>query len=623
MVAKRQVREKLQFLPEKPGVYLMRDQAGQVIYVGKAISLKNRVRSYFNSSQSRSPKVKVLVEHVSDFEYIVTDSEVEALILECNLIKKYRPRYNVNLKDDKSYPYLKVTLQEEFPRLVITRNMVKDGAKYYGPYTNVGALHDTVAFLRKIFRLRTCKERELSNRARPCLNYHINRCYAPCMNKITPEAYGEMIREVCLFLDGRQDDLVRRLRGRMEAAAARLEFELAASLRDQLQAVEQVVARQKMVLSNVEDQDLIALARAHGEVCVQVFFVRQGKVVGREHFFLEGIEDLSRAELMAAFLKRYYDQVPFIPREILLGEETDEAAVIEAWLAHKRGGRVYLRVPRRGEKLRLLEMVAKNALLVLQEKQAGVKQAENQTRAALEELAAYLDLETPPERIECYDISNIQGTLAVGSMVVFTNGVADKQEYRRFRIKTVSGPDDYAMLREVFYRRFSKYRPGEQEGNGQPEGSGRIPDLIIVDGGKGQLAAVREVLVHLGLDYIPVFGLAKEFEEVFAPEKPDSIMLPRDAAALYLLQRLRDEAHRFAIEYHRRLRSKQLSRSILDEIPGIGPRRKKILLNHFGSIDAIAQASLEELATLPGMNRRVAGEVLSFIKNCGREGTIN
>jgi len=614
------VLEKLEHIPEKPGVYIMRDRAGEVIYVGKAVSLKNRVRSYFSGQQT--PKVRVLVSRVADLEYIVTDSEVEALILECNLIKRYRPRYNVNLKDDKNYPYLKVTFQEEFPRLVITRNMVKDGAKYYGPYTNAGALHDTVSVLRKIFRLRTCSEGQFSNRQRPCLNYYIKRCDAPCMGYISPEAYREVIKEVCLFLDGRQEDLVRRLQERMEEAAARLEFERAARLRDQLQAVRQVLERQKMVSKGMQDQDIIAFAREGDEACFQIFFVRQGKVVGREHYFLEGTGDLERPEIMAAFLKRYYDRVPFIPREILLAEETAEKAVLEEWLSQKRGRRVYLQVPKRGEKAKLAAMVAKNALLVLQEREADGQREEEKAAAALEELAERLSLPIPPERIECYDISNIQGTLAVGSMVVFTAGKPDKKEYRRFRIKTVRGPDDYAMLREVLYRRFRRTLDAGEEG-GEEGGFGKLPDLILIDGGKGQLAAAREVLQRVGFEDIPVFSLAERNEEVYAPGEEKPLLLPRNSEALYLLQRLRDEAHRFALEYHRRLRKKQLSRSLLDEIPGIGSRRKKALLRHFGSLRGIAGASLEELAAVPGMNRQAATAVFAFFRDQGEESRGN
>jgi excinuclease ABC subunit C len=610
------VLEKLEHIPEKPGVYIMRDRAGEVIYVGKAVSLKNRVRSYFSGQQS--PKVRVLVSRVADLEYIVTDSEVEALILECNLIKKYRPRYNVNLKDDKNYPYLKVTLQEEFPRLVVCRSMVKDGAKYYGPYTSAGALHDTVRLLKKIFRLRTCKEGQLSNRQRPCLNYHIKRCDAPCMGYISPEAYREVIKEVCLFLDGRQEDLVRRLEERMEEEAAALEFERAARLRDQVLAVRQVLERQKMISKGMQDQDIIAFVRDGDEACFQIFFVRKGKVVGREHYFLEGTGELSRPEIMAAFLKRYYDRVPFIPREILLAEETAEMTVLEEWLTQKRGRRVYLRVPKRGEKAKLAEMVAKNASLVLQERESGWWWEEEKAAAALEELAESLSLSLPPQRIECYDISNIQGTLAVGSMVVFTAGKPDKKEYRRFRIKTVQGPDDYAMLREVLYRRFHRTLDAGEKG-GEEGGFGKLPDLIIIDGGKGQLAAVRQVLHRVGFEDIPTFGLAEKNEEVYAPGEEKPLILPRNSEALYLLQRIRDEAHRFALEYHRHLRKKQLSRSLLDEIPGIGPRRKKALLKHFGSLRDLAQASLGELAAVPGMNKRAAAEVFAFFREQGGE----
>lgn len=609
------VTEKLEHIPEKPGVYLMRDRAGKIIYVGKAVSLKQRVKSYFQKGSSQSPKVKIMVGKVADLEFIVTDSEVEALILECNLIKKYRPRYNVNLKDDKSYPYLKVTLQDKFPRLVITRSLLKDGAKYYGPFTSAGALQETVQLLKKIFRLRTCKNRELLNRQRPCLNYHIKRCDAPCMGYISPEDYAKVIKEVCLFLDGRQETLVHRLTERMNEAAAALKYEQAAVFRDQIQAIKQVLQRQKMVSPAEKDQDIIAFAPDKDEAIFQIFFVRGGKVVGREHYILQGTEELEGREIMAAFLKRYYELVPFIPREILLAEETAEAGIIEEWLTGKRGRRVYLRVPQRGEKARLAKMVAKNARLVLKERQAGWREEEERAAMALGELAESLSLSLPPERIECYDISNIQGRQAVGSMVVFTLGLPDKKEYRRFRIKTVTGPDDYAMLQEVLYRRFHRTldtSPGDKE-----EGFAKIPDLIIIDGGKGQVAAAWEVLQRVGFENIPVFGLAERKEHLFAPEELEPLILTEDSEALLLLQRLRDEAHRFALEYHRNLRRKQLSRSLLDEIPGIGPRRKRALLTHFGSVHRISQASVEELTAVSGMNVGVAHEVYRFLREQG------
>ncbi|NLP18570.1 MAG: excinuclease ABC subunit UvrC [Firmicutes bacterium] len=607
--------EKLDHLPEKPGVYLMRDQGGKVIYVGKALSLKQRVRSYFQKGGSQSPKVKILVGKVADLEYIVTDSEVEALILECNLIKKYRPRYNVNLKDDKSYPYLKVTLQDKFPRLIITRSLVRDGAKYFGPFTSAGALQETVQLLRKIFRLRTCKNRELFNRQRPCLNYHIQRCDAPCMGYITPEAYGEVVKEVCLFLEGRQEALVRRLQEKMDKAALALDYEQAAVFRDQIQAIKQVLQRQKMVSPALKDQDIIAFAPNGNEACFQVFFVREGKVVGREHYILEGTEGLAKPEIMAAFLKRYYEGVPFIPREILLAEETAELEIIEEWLTGKRGRRVYLRVPQRGEKARLTQMVEKNAHLLLQEKQATRREEKEKTVAALEELAENLSLSLPPERIEGYDISNIRGTLAVGSMVVFTRGQPDKEEYRRFRIKTVIGPDDYAMLQEVLYRRFRRTLDTPRDDKGG--GFDKIPDLIIVDGGKGQVRAAGEALRRVGFEDIPVLGLAEKKEHLFTPGQEEPLILPRDSEALFLLQRLRDEAHRFALEYHRSLRRKQLSRSLLDEVPGIGPRRKRALLTHFGSLGKISTASVGELTAVPGMNRGVAEAVYHFLREQG------
>ncbi|WP_366923819.1 excinuclease ABC subunit UvrC [Metallumcola ferriviriculae] len=599
--------EKLKYLPAKPGVYLMKDAEGQIIYVGKARSLTARVRSYFRGVNSHTAKVQALVERIVDLEYIVTDTEVEALILECNLIKRYRPRYNINMKDDKHYPYLKVTVNEEFPRVVVTRAMKKDGAKYFGPYTQVGALRETMRLLQKLFPVRRCRQPVVDKKSRPCLNAHIKRCLAPCGGQVSAVEYGEMVKELILFLEGRQDKVIKRLADRMNAASARLEYEKAAKLRDQLQAVENVVSRQKIISSAQEDQDIIAFARGNNEVCVQVFFVRQGKLLGRNHFFLKGTDEMSRSEVMTAFVKQYYSRAEQPPKEVLLQEKLEDEEVIAAWLGDKRGSKVYLKVPQRGEKLKLVEMVGRNALMQLQEDELSRQKKEMSGEQALLELRERLGLETVPQRIECYDISNTQGTNSVASMVVFENGQPKNDRYRRFKIKTVQGPDDFASIAEVIGRRF---RRSEHDGEG---GFNVPPDVVIVDGGKGQLSAARRVMHQLGVAHIPTFGLAKEEELLFQENSSEPIRLQANSEALYLVQRIRDEAHRFAITYHRSLRQKESIRSLLDEVPGIGPKRKQALLKRFGSVKKISQADMEELLDVPEMNEKAALQLLEYL----------
>lgn len=604
--------EKLQRLPDKPGVYLMHDAAGEVIYVGKASSLKNRVRSYFRSQRNQSPKTQSLVKKIEDFEYIVTDTEVEALILEYNLIKKYDPRYNVMFRDDKSYPYLKITLNEDFPRIEITRNMRKDGARYFGPYTSVGALNETVRLLRKLFPLRTCRQGDFQQRKRACLNAHIKRCYAPCVGQISREKYGEIVREVVLFMEGKQEDLLDRLHERMEKCAEALDFEKAAGIRDQIQAVEGVLEKQKIVSVNGENQDVIAMARGVNEVCFQVFYVRRGKIMGREHFFMERTDDLSREEVMSAFLKQYYNRAAEIPPVVLLADEAEDGEVIREWLTRIRGRKVLLHVPRRGEKLKLVEMVAANALVELREHEEDRRKKAMTVEEALLELQEHLDLEGLPLRIECYDISNISGTDSVGSMVVFENGSPKPGDYRRFKINTVTGPDDYASMQEVLRRRF-KNRDITGDPGKVKDSFCKIPDLIIVDGGKGQLSAAREVMIQMGVGDIPTFGLAKQQEELFGEGSQEPIILPRNSQGLYMLQRIRDEAHRFAVSYHRGLRDKKIHASILDEIPGIGPKRKGALLREFGSVDGIRRATVEQLAHVEGMTKSAAMNIHEYL----------
>ncbi len=624
--------EKLKLLPGKPGVYLMKDRDGEIIYVGKAISLKNRVRSYFQSSRRHGPKVEALVEKIADFEYITTDSEVEALILESNLIKKYSPWYNVRLKDDKSYPYLKVTMNELFPRVFVVRRIQEDGSRYFGPYTNVGAMRETFAFLKKFFPIRSCRKNiGPDSQERPCLNYHIKRCAAPCAGLIKPGEYRQMIDQVCLFLEGRQELLLPEMRRKMQEAADSLSFEKAAEIRDRIAAMEKVIEKQKIVSFEGEDQDVLAFAVSAplNAACAQVFFVRGGKLVGREQFMLEGVADDSPESIMTAFVQQYYSEAAYVPKEVLLQHGIEDSALVENWLAEKKGQRVYVRIPRRGEKKELVEMVARNAALALAEEETKAATEKARTEGAVLELQQYLDLPNPPDRIEAYDISNIQGTEAVGSMVVFESGKAAPSEYRRFKIRTVEGPNDFAMMQEVIRRRFLRGLREREELAAQAKGESKaqvvekvegtikfsiFPDLVLIDGGKGQLNAVREVMHELGVAGVPAVGLAKEFEHIFKEGQPDPVILPRDSMALYLVQRVRDEAHRFAVTFHRELRGKRDVSSKLDEVAGIGPKRKKALLKHFGSIKRVGEASMEELAAVPGMSREAAEAVWQHLR---------
>jgi excinuclease ABC subunit C len=623
-----QLKERLNSLPAKPGVYLMKDATGQIIYVGKAIHLRNRVRSYFHASNGQTGKLRRLVDHIADFEFIVTGSELEALILECNLIKKYRPRYNVRLKDDKRYPYIKISMQDDFPRIYTVRRMQNDGARYFGPYTSSRAVRQTMELLRKLFPYLTCKREITGNDRRPCLYYHINRCAGPCIGAVSREDYRALIQQIILFLEGRQERIIVDLQGQMEEAAQRLDFERAAALRDQIQALQLVIERQKIVFAARNDEDVIAFAREDGQACVQVFFIRSGKLVGREYFVLTGTQDEDSREIMSSFVKQFYDKAASIPSTILVQHDIDEALVIESWLRQKRGTKVALRVPRRGRGRELVQMVAENAAETLTQLRAEWAADEAKQVTALDELQKYLQLAEAPTRIECYDISNIHGRAATGSMVVFVKGVPRKSDYRRFRIKTVHGADDYAMLQEVLRRRFKRVAESRQsrrtrdaqggasseEGEqGEQEVWGLLPDLLIVDGGKGQLNAAVEVLAERSVEDVPAIGLAKKNEEVFLPGRSKPVVLPRDSEALYLLQRVRDEAHRFAIGYHRRLREKKGLTSVLDEIPGIGPKRRQALLKHFGSVEAIRVASVEELAAVQSMSRGVAKQVKEYL----------
>lgn len=594
------VAEKLALLPARPGVYIMKNEHGKIIYVGKAIVLKNRVRSYFRNDKNHSAKVKALVSHIDDFEYIITGSEIEALILECNLIKKYRPKYNISLKDDKSYPYVKVTIQEAFPRVYITRKVLKDGARYFGPYTNAGAIHESIKLLRKLFPLRTCRNMDVD---RPCLEFHIKRCLAPCAGKISEADYRSMIDSVCLFLEGRSENVEKSLQSQMLSAAEQLEFERAARLRDQLNAVRKITEKQKIITGS-GDQDAVGLARSELGVCMQVFFIRAGKMVGRDHFLLTGSEGEADETVLAAFLQQYYYRASFIPREILLPFELADVKLLEDWLSSQKNARVSLEVPKRGTKKDIVDMASGNAATVLEEQSAKLKQANAQTEGAVDELGRYLGLTKRPNRMECFDISHTQGSETVASLVVFEGGIPKKSDYRRFKIRSAEGkPDDFKSMREVVGRRYGELPASE------------MPDLIIIDGGKGQLSSALEIIRGAGHYMTPVVGLAKQFEYIFTEGESEPVILPRASQALYLVQRIRDEAHRFAITYHRKLRSKRNMVSVLDHINGIGPKRRKALWDAFGSLDKIKSASVEELAAVDGMTLPSAEAVYLFFQN--------
>ena len=593
------IKNALAVLPDKPGVYLMHDAEGKVIYVGKAVVLKNRVRSYFRNLASHTPKVKAMVAKIAEIETIVTSSEVEALILECNLIKKYRPRYNISLKDDKTYPYLKVTLQEDFPRLYMTRRLLRDGSKYYGPYADAGAMHATVKLLRSMFPLRTCRK---MNPDRPCLNYHIKRCLAPCAGYVSKEEYGQMIKSVCMVLDGRTTELERDLKQRMQAAAEDYAFEEAARLRDQLQAVERLNESQKAVTNNGGDMDIIGFAQDMTGNCLQIFFVRKGKLIGRDNFFLQDGGE-AQQEVLTAFIKQYYNDATFIPREIVLPQlpEAEEQQLIEAWLCGKAERKVELFVPQRGVKRELLQLANDNALKLLSERlRKGSLSLKNDEQAA-EELQQALGLEHSLERMYCFDLSHTQGSETVASMVVFRKGSISKKDYRKYKIVSAEGkPDDFKSMQEVVYRRYKDYED--------------LPNLVVIDGGKGQLSSALEVIRGLGLADLPVVGLAKREEEIFIPHQSTSILLDRDSAALHLIQRIRDEAHRFAITFHRKLRGKRNLVSVLDHVEGIGPKRRQALWKAFKTLEAMKAASVEELAAVEGMNAAVAQTLYDFFR---------
>lgn len=601
------IEEELKKLPAKPGVYIMHDANDAIIYVGKAVSLKNRVRQYFQSGRNKGPKIEKMVTKIARFEYIVTDSELEALILECNLIKEHRPRYNTMLTDDKSYPFVKVTLGEDYPRVLFARQMKKDHSRYYGPYTSAGAVKDSIDLVNKLFHLRTCN-RQLPRdigKERPCLYHHIHQCDAPCQGYISKEAYGVQVKKAMDFLNGNFRDTIKELTGKMEQASEKMNFEEAIEYRDLIESVKRIGERQKITGSDGEDKDIIALAMDEEDAVAQVFFVRDGKLIGRDHFFLRAAAGDRRGQVLLSFVKQFYMGTPFIPRELVLQEAIEEPQLIEEWLTKKRGHRVYIRVPKIGTKEKLVELAAENARMVLSQDKERLKREEGRTIGAVKEIAETLGMERI-DRIEAFDISNISGFESVGSMIVYEKGKPKRSDYRKFKIKWVKGANDYASLEEVLTRRFRRALE-------ESEGFVCLPDLIMMDGGRGQVNVARKVLEELNLN-IPVCGMVKDDNHRTRGLYYNNEELPidRGSEGFKLITRIQDEAHRFAIEYHRLLRGKEQVHSVLDDIPGVGPARKKALMKAFQSLDRIRAAAIEELKKVPSMNEKSAKQVYDF-----------
>lgn len=617
--------ERLKATPANPGVYLMRDGSGAILYVGKAASLRHRLSSYFNSPSGLPPKIRRMVNKLKDFEFIVTESEQEALILECNLIKEHQPPYNARLKDDKSYPFIKLDLTEEYPLVYVTRKVADDGARYFGPYASATSVRRTLALLKKLFPYRSCTKTITGNDDRACLDYYIHRCVGPCIGAATKDEYREIIDQVAMFLEGKTDTITRAIRNRMEEASDELEFERAAALRDQIQAIEKVHEGQKVLHLTSENIDVIAAAQGKRESWVEAFFIRQGKLIGRDNFLMHSTPEDGLDDVLSAFIKQFYDATPYVPPRIIVHQSVSDSDSIEEWLTRKRRSKVRIHVPQRGEKRKLAQMVADNASQALEQLTIRRIHEETNNTSAMEELQEALSLPDLPRRIECYDISNIQGTNSVGSMVVFEDGKPKTSNYRRFKIKTVDGADDYSSMREILTRRFKRLSEARREaqleatGNSadtddlKPKTWGIVPDLVIIDGGKGHLGAALQVFLELGIDDVALSSLAKENEELFVPHSPDGIVLPRNSQALFLVQRVRDEAHRFAITFHRQRRSTKSIRSAIDLVPGIGPKRKRMLMRRFGSLKGIREASLEDIAAVPGMTIRAAQALKSHI----------
>ena len=607
------IQEELKKLPGKPGVYLMHDEKDAIIYVGKAISLKNRVRQYFQSSRNKGAKIEQMVTHISRFEYIVTDSELEALVLECNLIKEHRPKYNTMLMDDKTYPFIKVTVNEPFPRVMMARRMKKDKAKYFGPYTSAGAVKDTIELIRKLYHIRSCN-RSLPKdigKERPCLNYHIHQCYAPCQGYISREEYRKSIDEVVRFLNGNYDPILKELEEKMLDASENLEFEKAIEYRELLASVQKIAQKQKITDTAGDDRDIIAMASEGEDAVVQVFFIRGGRLIGRDHFYLKIAENDTKSEILSSFIKQFYAGTPYIPAELMLPEEIEDQEIIEEWLTTRREHKVRLRIPKKGTKEKLVELAQKNAQMVLKNDKERLKREEGRTIGAVKELEKILGL-TGIIRMEAYDISNTNGFDSVGSMVVYEHGKPKRNDYRKFKIKSVQGPDDYASMNEVLTRRF-EHGLRERQDESETGGFQAFPDLIMMDGGRGQVNIALEVLEKLNL-HIPVCGMVKDDNHRARGLYFNNVELPidRNSECFRLITRIQDEAHRFAITFHRQLRSKGQVHSILDDIPGVGPARRKDLMRSFENIEAIRNATVDDLKELPSMNEKSAQEVYKF-----------
>ena len=590
----------------------MRDAEGNILYVGKAANLRHRVRSYFGAGQKLSPKMLRMVMRVNDLDFFVTTSEQEALILELNLIKRHRPRYNVRLKDDKTFPYLKIDFNEDWPRVYITRRLEENGGRYFGPFASAKSVRQTLKLIKGIFPFRSCSKTITGTDLRPCLEYHIRHCLGPCIGSVSKQEYAEVIKQTILFLEGKQEIVVQELESKMEKAAEALDFEKAALLRDQIQAVNKVIEGQRIATTVKGEQDVIAFAGEKDQAYVQVFFIRSGKLIGRESFVLQGIRSEEPYQIMTSFVKQFYDSTPSIPPLLLLQHPVEDTTVIENWLQSKRGAKVHIQVPYRGNKKQLVKIVAENAEQGLQQLKIKQLAAPTALAAALIEIKRELHLPHLPWRMEGYDISNIQGTAAVGSMVVFDKGKPKPSHYRRFRIKTVPGADDYAMLREVLKRRFKRSSIKNSD-TSTPDTWAILPDLVLIDGGKGQLNTALSAMREMGAGSIPVASLAKENEEIFIPQEKEPVVLPGNSSALQLLQRLRDEAHRFALGYHQKIHKKQAFASVLDTIPGIGPKRKQALLKQFGSVQAIRETPLDELATARGMSQSLVQKIKEYL----------
>ena len=607
------IQEELKKLPGKPGVYLMHDEKDEIIYVGKAVSLKNRVRQYFQSSRNKGAKIEQMVTHIRRFEYIITDSELEALVLECNLIKEHRPKYNTMLMDDKAYPFIKVTVEEPYPRVMLARRMAKDKSRYFGPYTSAGAVKDTIELIRRLYHVRSCNRklpRDIG-KERPCLNYHIHQCKAPCQGYISEEEYRKSIQEVLRFLGGNYEGILKDLEEKMNQASEDLEFERAIEYRELLSSVQKIAQKQKITDTAGEDRDILAVASEGEDAVVQVFFIRGGRLIGRDHFYLKIGEGDGAGEILSSFVKQFYAGTPYIPAEIMLPEPVADAEVIEEWLGGKRGRKVHIRIPQKGMKEKLVELAEKNAALVLNTDKERLKREEGRTIGAVKELEKILGL-TGIRRMEAYDISNTSGFASVGSMVVYERGKPKRNDYRKFRIKSVQGPDDYASMEEVLTRRFQHGLEEQKEGK-DLGGFREFPDLILMDGGKGQVNVALEVLEKLGLS-IPVCGMVKDDNHRTRGLYYNNIELPidKDSECFRLITRIQDEAHRFAITFHRQLRGKSQVHSVLDDIPGVGPARRKDLMRHFENIEAIRNADIEELKKLPSMNEKSARDVYHF-----------